>query len=353
MLSWALPSANVEERKESEPFISSPGKNSFWKRNEQKKYPKTCTLIYTIVTTILSIWFLLKLLFPNSDSNLSASMVQPHISTSAESYDTKICLFIISTKREHAPHILQQFQSYDSSKFGLLLNLYDGSDFKADIPSVSMSYVPGWKSSLWLTISAEVVENYDYVWFMDDDLVFSRKVFPFYQFHHVVKTIDAVISSPKVYRPSKEAKFQYSEEKMKPKEILGSHFVADIGVIEIQSFMFKSKAWAYFHDTMLLDIPDIDWGPDCFWCGMFRVESQFGNTSCARTTYYGMTHLDRRSLDHSMNTHKKYLDRGKAAQKKYKQKLREVYKGKIKFECDHHRTLAYIPYTHEFIELSD
>merc|ERR1711879_593340 len=117
--------------------------------------------------------------------------------------------------------------------------------------------------------------------------------------------------------------------KMKPKEIVAAQFAADVGVIEIQSFMFKTAAWVYFHDTMLLDIKDIDWGPDCFWCGMFRVENQFGEISCLKTSYYGMTHMDRKSLDHNLNSNEqKYLTRGKAAQKKYKQRIKEIYKGK-------------------------
>jgi len=335
---------------EDEPFVSKT--EPIFKR-KQSPENELCKIFYVGATTLLSIIFILKIIFANPNSAISPSLSQPRLSVLPRDTKTKVCLFIISTKMEYAPHILNQFQSYDPSRFGLLLNMYDKSDFSSDLPSVTMSYVPGWKSSLWVTITVDKVEGYDYVWFMDDDLVFSKKVFPFDQFHHVVKTMDAIISSPKVYRPSKKAKFQYSEGKMKPQEIVGSQFTADVGVIEIQSFMFKTAAWVYFHDEMLLDIKDIDWGPDCFWCGMFRVESQFGNYSCIKTSYYGMTHLDRQSLDHNLNADKKYLDRGKAAQKKYKQQIKKKYKGKIRFECDHHRTLAYIPYTHQFIELEN
>ena len=47
-------------------------------------------------------------------------------------------------------------------------------------------------------------------------------------------------------------------------ETIGSQFFEEVDMIEIGSFMFKSDAWIFFHDNILLETPNSDWGPDCF-----------------------------------------------------------------------------------------
>ena len=44
--------------------------------------------------------------------------------------------------------------------------------------------------------------DYEYLYFLDDDMLFDRNVFAFDQFRWLVQRVDAVISSPKIIRNS-------------------------------------------------------------------------------------------------------------------------------------------------------
>ena len=121
---------------------------------------------------------------------------------------TKLCLFVIPTSIKKLDFIEKQFETYDPLYFGLIVNIYDanGKNETNVTRSITRLYFGGFKPKLYLSIGETEVEHYEYVWFMDDDLLFSKHVFPFDQFFHIVKSSDAVISTPKNIRNTNTGK---------------------------------------------------------------------------------------------------------------------------------------------------
>ena len=104
--------------------------------------------------------------------------------------------------------IEKQYETYDPLYFGMIVNIYD-ADGKNETDahrSITRLFFGGFKPKLWLSIGENEVEQYEYVWFMDDDLLFSKHIFPFDQFLHLVKTFDPVISTPKSIRNNSTGK---------------------------------------------------------------------------------------------------------------------------------------------------
>ena len=111
---------------------------------------------------------------------------------------------------------------------------------------------------------------------------------------------------------------------------MGKKFVEVVDLIEIGSFMFKASAWIFFHDNILIDTPDSDWGPDCVWCQVFSVSPKvFGNTTCLRSLHYGIIHTDRKT-----NKMPRHLNKANSnALELYKRKVNETFPDKIKISC--------------------
>ena len=210
----------------------------------------------------------------------------------------KICLFVISTNSSNIDDIVLQFSTYDRSQFGMIINIYNEDSYERLTLSNETEYPilytfnPGIKTKVWLAVGLKEVEHYEYVWFMDDDMVFSNRIFPFRQFLHTVRVEDAVISSPKIVRENNAASQHKGTFK---EETLWSKFVEHTDYIEADSMMFKTAAWVFFHDHILIDTPNSSWGPACVWCNIFKVEI-FGKTPCVRTLHYGLIHLDTQTL---------------------------------------------------------
>ena len=286
------------------------------------------------------------------------------------------CLFVISTSAANEEHILRQFNTYrDDPTVGLWINIYDkgshGSSSNNNdivspaIASVSMgdsssisilrSEIPGLKPTLWEQVAPQYTSAYEYLYFLDDDMLFDRNVFAFDQFRWLVQRVDAVISSPKIIRNSvpeseRRAAAATSSDggggvtagrisikkpsirgggnilrtntimaqqrrrrlasqnggggggwRLNPlglykEETTADQLAAKVKVVEIGSFMIKTKAWHFFRENIFIPSSTSDCGPDCVWCRVFEKEgTRFGAVPCLRTLHVGITHLDTKS----------------------------------------------------------
>lgn len=247
----------------------------------------------------------------------------------------KLCLLVVSTSIKKISYITDQFKTYDRTKYSLLLNVYE-KGYHIDLSlqnkmrnesDIFLTNIPGIKSTLWNFVGKKFVEDFEYVWFFDDDMVFSKKYFAIDQFMEVAKFSNAVVSSPALMRHNKNAR----RVRRAYSELFGDELYAETKFIEIGSFMFKSNAWIWFHDTLLLNISDSDWGPDCIWCPLFTKFTDFGSTACAIDLHHSILHLDTRSLG-SIKTRPR--EPGEQAVVEYQKQLDNIFgKNFIKAEC--------------------
>ena len=266
-------------------------------------------------------------------------------------FSKRICLFVISTHLENYELIVEQFESYDPSKFGLHVNIYNRRFTSRTMTqvlqqlkshSITVTYIPGIKPKLWKSIGRSEVDLYEYVWFLDDDLIFSKNIFPFDQFIHIVREYDAVISTPKIIRDSKDAP---KHKGTVTSETIGSQFFEVVDVIEIDSFMFKSDAWVFFHENILIDTPNSDWGPDCVWCQIFNIEPMpYGNISCLRSSHYGIIHTDSKTNKMSRALNKANTN----ALQSYSSKMNRIFHQKIKLNC-HPKISKHIKFDNKYL----
>lgn len=276
-------------------------------------------------------------------------------------------LFVVSTSESNynANFVQQQFKSYQNNgdnknnktRVDILINIYDApkssnaviilddndgsSKSSSNIENknnIMISRIPGYKSKLWANIDSRVAQNYEYVWFLDDDFVFNKDYFPFDQFMNQVDSNDAVLSSPKMIRHKRTTDDVW--DGIRSREEFGAEAGEVVNFIENGSFLFKSKAWIWFQKNFVIDTPYSDWGPDVIWCHVLKQERLHGNTNfgkvdCFLSLLYGMIHIDTKSL-----TSIKSYDSGskdKSNQKAlsaYKMKLQEKYHGEIGSECE-------------------
>lgn len=79
-------------------------------------------------------------------------------------------------------------------------------------------------------------------------------------------------------------------------ETTADRLAAKVKVVEIGSFMIKTKAWHFFREKIFISSSTSDCGPDCVWCRVFEKEgTRFGSVPCLRTLHVGITHLDTKS----------------------------------------------------------
>ena len=200
------------------------------------------------------------------------------------------------------------------------------------------------KTKLWQYVGSEVVRNYDYVWFMDDDMLFSKDVFPYDQFLQVVRKADAVISSPKIIRDTGKTK---KHKGTVIGETLSSKFFEKVDMIEEDSVMFKQEAWIFFHDNILMDTPNSDYGADCVWCPIFTIE-HFGKVPCLRALHYGLIHTNGRTLA-IPNVHYGKDGAHNRAKDLYGKKIKSMYNDTIKMICDPNRlTVETFPISQQY-----
>ena len=113
--------------------------------------------------------------------------------------------------------------------------------------------------------------------------------------------------------------------------MLGNQFAEEVDNIEIDSFMIKTRAWVFFHDYILINATDSDWGPDCVWCQIFSIHN-FGKIPCLRSKHYGLVHMNtassKKNADYGQeNAHYKALEL-------YNEKMQSLYNGTVQVHCN-------------------
>ena len=237
---------------------------------------------------------------------------QYEINTSDAWKSLKTCIFVVSTSCSNFNTVLRRFESYaEDENMGMVINIHhdDGEsecdDISYSLPNLKVTTFP-YKSMLWKNLDPHLVEEFEYVWFMDDDLVFDRKsgIFPFDAFLQQVRSVDAIISTPKIIRYSKETTERHGN---KQHELYSYTIGEEVDFIEVDAFMFKSKAWIWFQKEIIIDVPNSAWGPDCIWCRIFRLKPQslYGKLPCFRSLHYGIIHHESENLKKEKKSHKK------------------------------------------------
>ena len=207
----------------------------------------------------------------------------------------------------------------------MIVHIYDTDGRNKTIISDSITriFFSGTKAKLWQWVGHKQVRNYEYVWFLDDDLLSSKHVLPFDQFLYVVRKFDSVISSPKSIRKGDQ---QQAHKLTIASEMLGNQFAEEFDYIEANSFMFNSYAWVFFHDHILIDTPNSDWGPDYVWCYIFSIHN-FGKMPCLHSNHFGLMHMNTHSLGRKKNEDYGKENAHAKALKLYKEKAQRLYIG--------------------------
>mmetsp|Transcript_35905 Transcript_35905/g.78632 ORF Transcript_35905/g.78632 Transcript_35905/m.78632 type:complete len:364 (+) Transcript_35905:181-1272(+) len=282
------------------------------------------------------------------------------------------CLFIISTSQENRPDIISQFSTYDDDKsVGLWVNVYNNRSsihphsISTTVSSggkrIITSSIPGIKPSLWQqTASGNYTKEYDYLYFLDEDMLFDKSVFAFDQFRWLVQRTDAVIASPRIIRMSasvEEPEKSTSEiittgtikkhaggNRPKRRRLGGvldpvgiykeentaDRLVAKTVVLELGSFFIRTDAWHYFLENVFIPSEETDCGADCVWCRVFGHSSlagRFGTVPCLRTLHVGIIHLDQKTYEKATANDQRNELRCMATVKAYFDKAKRLYDG--------------------------
>jgi len=297
------------------------------------------------------------------------------------------CLFIISTSQENRPEIISQFSTYDDDKsVGLWVNVYNNRSsihphsISTTVSSggkrIITSSIPGIKPSLWQqTASGNYTKEYDYLYFLDEDMLFDKSVFAFDQFRWLVEHTDAVMATPKIIRmeanageeppaggikgqvrsllkPSKNEDIDKQRQQqywsrsaplgLYKGESTADRIAAKVKVVEIGSFLIKQAAWNFFLSEIFVPSTESDCGPDCVFCRVFEQADtrHFGKVPCVRSLHVGIIHTDTRTYTSALSQRENETNGTKccgctAQINAYFEKLRQRYgiDGQKKKQC--------------------
>jgi len=307
---------------------------------------------------------------------------------SREQQSFKSCLFIISTAKNTTQHILSQFASYDDdASVGLWLNVYNDNEEQFAITdgivttrtlggkSIISSSIPGLKPTLWERATSQYTSSYEYLYFLDDDMLFDKSVFAFDQFRWLVEHTDAVMATPKIIRmeanageeppaggikgqvrsllkPSKNENIDKQRQQqywsrsaplgLYKGESTADRIAAKVKVVEIGSFLIKQAAWNFFLSEIFVPSTESDCGPDCVFCRVFEQADtrHFGKVPCVRSLHVGIIHTDTRTYTSALSQRENETNGTKccgctAQINAYFEKLRQRYgiDGQKKKQC--------------------
>eukprot|EP00562_Extubocellulus_spinifer_P006429 CAMPEP_0178531442 /NCGR_PEP_ID=MMETSP0696-20121128/33428_1 /TAXON_ID=265572 /ORGANISM="Extubocellulus spinifer, Strain CCMP396" /LENGTH=255 /DNA_ID=CAMNT_0020163343 /DNA_START=238 /DNA_END=1002 /DNA_ORIENTATION=- len=214
-----------------------------------------------------------------------------------------------------------------SSNGNVLVNVDDDENHSRIITSA----IPGLKPALWEHVVPQYTSDYDYLYFLDEDMMFDRSVFAFNQFRWAVGRVDAVAAGADaaarqqqlVAAGEKKGNEQQQQQQQRRRRLqlaplglhkeedVGERYAARVNVVEIGSFYVKTEAWNYFLDNVFIPSSETDCGPDCVWCKVFGlrgVGERFGSIPCLRTLHVGIVHLDTKTY-HNKAVSKEKHDR--------------------------------------------
>ena len=205
-------------------------------------------------------------------------------------------VFTISGSMHDYPRVLSCFNTYRSEDAHLLFNFYDGTLPPSNSSRIFFSNHKGHKPVFWSKIDADFLDRYDYIWFMDSDMVFDKNIFAFDQFLYLVKRLDATIATPNICGPKQDNWLAQSW-------ISSDKFVLKAARVEQGKPLMKTKLWRFFVTEGLINVNVhelSDWGPDFFWCALAE-KLGLGELDCVIIPFFNMIHLNTKTMDLARN----------------------------------------------------
>lgn len=208
-------------------------------------------------------------------------------------------LFVVSGSVEDVARSLTSISSYSVLEAHLLFNFHDGTPARENTTQVFFSAHRGLKPVFWSNIDSSLLLNYEYVWLLDSDMVFDKRIFAFSQFIFLVRQLNATIATPSIFGAQQDNWLSgFPESK--------THFAVRATRVEQGKPLMKSELLQFFLKQNIFN-PAVhefsDWGPDFFWCALAET-LQLGDVDCVIVPFLHMLHLDTKTI--SKNIHKQW-----------------------------------------------
>ena len=200
-------------------------------------------------------------------------------------------IFAISGAKGDFNRCLHSIYSYEPEEANLLFNFHDGTKAPKNSSRVFYSSHPGYKPVFWSHIDIALLDNYEYIWLLDSDMIFHKKIFAFEQFMFLVRELDASISTPNILG-------QHQDNWLSDVPGATSHFAVRATRIEQGKPLMKTSVLKFLNSEHLLN-PHVhqfsDWGPDFFWCALAE-KLKVSRIDCIIVPIISMLHMDTKTI---------------------------------------------------------
>jgi len=160
----------------------------------------------------------------------------------------------------------------------------------------SLTFVPGFKTLLWRTLTPQLTASYAYVWLRDSDVVTTPRLLTFSEVEHWMRMTTATVAAPSVL-PLDNAQHSHGWWTPFRASFAGSCLVQTSPIVEQMSPIFRRDVFDAFRRRLLL-IPErvlaTDFGLETYWCGFRWNESARGASDASSTTRTPCKEVDRR-----------------------------------------------------------
>ena len=134
----------------------------------------------------------------------------------------------------------------------------------------AFTFVKGFKTFLWRSLSPQITSSYDVIWLKDSDVVTSPRLFNTAEVEHWMLRSNATVAQPSVL-PLDNSVRSHGWWTPFRASFSGSCLVSTLPIVEQMTPIFMRPAFDTFR-RRLLTIPteylDTDFGLETFWCGL-------------------------------------------------------------------------------------
>ena len=167
--------------------------------------------------------------------------------------------------------------------------------------STTVSFVPGFKTMLWRTLSPRLTAPYDYIWLKDSDVVASQRLFRLDEVEHWMLTANATVAQPSILPLDSTVPWHGWWTPFRA-SFAGSCMVTTSPIVEQMSPIFLRESFDAFR-SHLLTIPSVwlstDFGLETFWCGLEwwsdALERERGSR-CIVINHLSVVHTNTRTI---------------------------------------------------------
>lgn len=200
-------------------------------------------------------------------------------------------IFAVSGAKTDVDRCLHSISSYKTGEANLLFNFYDGTRAPRNSSRVFFSSHPGYKPVFWSRIDVSFLDNYEFIWLLDADMIFHKKLFAFEQFMFIVRQLDASIATPNIHGPRQDNWLSDAPG-------FTSHFAVRSTRIEQGKPLMKTAVLQFLNSKRLIN-PHVhqlsDWGPDFFWCALAE-KLKVSKIDCIIVLMVRMLHMDTKTI---------------------------------------------------------